>query len=314
MMGIFGPAASSLSHRISRGEFAAAYFGLDPQEATWGRSDLDSLLQAQAPRDALGQLVSKTQSSILPERDKVRLRGQLLDALEEGFEAGNPSLTSDWFRAVLDVSPIFIRAVDVKPSGFLYHVTNEERLRWLLVRPMQGMSPDQRAGLIRPNISDLADISLLCVVFRSMAGDLTADGVTPPYGENVFGSETEALRAQLVSRVREIAAKGKFWSQALPGAILWFWRGSDHESEVKEFTSLSMGVRGILAKVLEVPVSEVYSTAGNYYQVGSAWSDVIDLGALDEIAFTLKRSVSEEDRKSAERYLDARRNARERPF
>ena len=175
----------SLSHRISRGEFAAAYFGLDPQEATWGRSDLDSLLQAQSPRDALGQLVSKTQSSILPERDKVRLRGQLLDALEEGFEAGNPSLTSDWFRAVLDVSPIFIRAVDVKPRGFLYHVTNEERLRWLLVRPMQGMSPDQRAGLIRPDISDLADISLLCVVFRSMAGDLTADGVTPPYREKV---------------------------------------------------------------------------------------------------------------------------------
>jgi hypothetical protein len=215
---------------------------------------------------------------------------------------------------VLDVSPIFIRAADVKPSGLFYRVTNEERLRWLLVRPMQGMSPDARASLIGPNIAGLEDISLLCIVFRSMAGDLTADGAKPSYGENVFGSETEGFRDQLVSRIRQLAAEGKFWSQALPRVILWFWRNSDHENEVKEFTSLSMRDGSIVEKVLEVPVSEVISTAGNYLQVQSAWSNVIDLEALDEIAITLRGSANGEDRRSAERYLEARKNARESRF
>ncbi len=312
--GSFGATSDALGHRISGSEFAAAYFALDPKEATWERAELDRFLRTDAPRDALGQLVSKTQSLSVSESDRVRLRGQLLDVMEEGFASGDPSLSTEWFRAVLDASPIFIRARDVKPSGFLYRTTNEERLRWLLVRPMRDMSPDERAGLIRPNIDDLLDISLLCDVFRSMAGDLTADGVSPQYGENVFGSETEQLRERLVARAREIAADGKFWSQALPGDILWFWRNSNYETDVREFTSASLADRGNIAKILEVPVSEVVSTAGNYFQVQSSWMNVIDLNTLDTLADELSQSGSVDEKQAADRYLDARKNARDKPF
>jgi hypothetical protein len=179
---------------------------------------------------------------------------------------------------------------------------------------MQAMSPDDRASLIRPNIAGLLDISLLCDVFRSMAGDLTSDGAKPPYGENVFDKETEELRDRLVARAKEIATAGKFWSQALPGHILWFWRNSNHESDVKEFTSSSMADANNIAKILEVPTSEVVSTAGNYWQVQNEWIRVIDLDALDKIADALSKSANDEERKAADRYLKARDNARQRPF
>ena len=306
--------SAALSHRISAGEFAAAYFSLDPKEATWERSELDRFVLSETPGDALRQLVSKTQSLSLSESDKVRLRGQLLGVLEEGFASGKPLLSSEWIRAVLDVSPIFLRARDVKPSGFLYRTTNEERLRWLLVRPMRDMSPDERASLIRPNIADVLDISLLCDVVRSMVGDVTADGAKPPYGQNALGSKTDELRERLVARVREIAADGKFWSQALPGNILWFWRNSDHQTDVKHFTSSSLADRNNIEKILVVPVSEVVSTAGNYFQVQSTWNNVIDLDTLDTIADELIQSGTDEQKKAAERYLGARKNARESPF
>jgi len=95
----------------------------------------------------------------------VQLRGQLLDALEEAFTSERLKLSSDWFRAILDTSPSLIRERDVKSRGLLYRVTNEERLRWLLVLPMREMSPEDRAALIKPNISELADISVRSFAF-----------------------------------------------------------------------------------------------------------------------------------------------------
>jgi hypothetical protein len=90
--GNFSASSDTLSHRISGAEFAAAYFGLDPREATWERSELDRLLRTDTPGDVLRDLVSKTQSLSVSESDKVRLRGQLLDFMEEGFTSGKLSL------------------------------------------------------------------------------------------------------------------------------------------------------------------------------------------------------------------------------
>ena len=305
--------AANSGHRLSRAEFTAAYFSLDPRRATWGRSEIEGLLQSQAPGVALEQLVNRTQNSALPDMDRVRLRGQLLDALEGAFATGNPQLSSEWVRAVLDVSPVFLRAQDTKPSD-LFRTTNEERLRWVLVRPMRGLSPDKRAELVKSSIIDVADISLLCEVFRSVAGDRTADGVKPPFGDNPFGLETEDLRNMLVSRAQQIADKGAFWSQALPAIILWFWRNSGHEEQVKEFVRSAIQNRSVVGRILEIPISEVVSTAGNYFQVQNSWSNIFDLNILDKIANELIQSGDEIDGPRAEQYLTARQNARENSF
>jgi hypothetical protein len=259
-------------------------------------------------------LVEKTERAEAPEQDKLRLRSQLLDALGEGFEAKNPQLSIDWFRAVLDVSPVFIRARDVKSVGFLYATSNEERMRWLLVRPMQVLSPEERGDLIRANINGLLDVSLLCTVFRFIAGDASKDGATPPYGHNALGDETDKLREQLVDHVREIAREGRFWTQALPGNILWFWHNSGHEQEVRDFTSLEIHNRAVMTNLLELPVSEVRSTAGNYEQVQMDWDKIIDLEALDEVANMLESTGNDKERKVAQRYARARERGRESNF
>jgi len=305
---------SFLKHRIAHAAFAATYFGLDPKRAVWGRSELQTILQSPTPGVSLEAAIVTLQSSSFGEDDRVSLRAQLLDALEESFTNEDQKLSPAWFRAVVDASPVFLRAQDTKSRGF-YRVSNEERLRWLLVRPMRNMSPNDRSELIRPNIADVADISLLCDVFRSMAGDVTVDGATPSYGENAFGEQTQQLREQLVLRVRKLAGAGEFWTQALPVNILWFWRGSGHEDEVREFTQTSMNDPSLVASVLLAPINEVIASAGNYFQVRDEWNKVVDLDALAKIAgMIVARSDIENDRIAASRFLEARQNAIERPF
>jgi hypothetical protein len=304
---------STLRHRVSRRDFAATYFGLDPKHPVWTRSELEGVLRSSAPIDDLKELMVKVGSPGLSEEDRARLRGQLLDFIQEGFASESPKITSEWVDAIVEISPPLLRARDTNSRGF-YRVDNEERLRWLLVRPMRDIVPEDRAALVRSSIHGASDISLLCDVFRSIAGDAVSDGATKAYGENAFGKETQTLRDALVSRARKFAEDGTFWSQALPAQILWFWRNSDCEVEVKEFTKRAMNDRGSVRNVLDVPVSEVMSTAGNYLVVQNGWAGIIDLEALSQIALTLSETGTDEDKFFANRFLGAWLKAKERPL
>src|SRR5260370_10264922 len=89
-------------------------------------------------------------------------------------------------------------------------------------------------------IRTAADISLLCRVVRTYAGDVSPEGTRPERRYDVLGNDPDSLRKALLVRVRQFAAQDKIWSQADPTVVLWFWWGSDLEAEVRAFTAIAL--------------------------------------------------------------------------
>src|SRR5262249_895689 len=97
------------ARRISMADFAPAYFRLDPQKATWGRSELDRILNQQDADTAFETVEVRLGSEA--EQDRPRLRRLFLDELLSTFVASR-RITKEWLRGLLNVSPMYIAAGD----------------------------------------------------------------------------------------------------------------------------------------------------------------------------------------------------------
>jgi hypothetical protein len=136
----------------------------------------------------------------------------------------------DWLRALLNASPIYIAAGD-ENVGFLDVSDNSKRLRMIVIGALEKLEPEERAPLIASVIPETNDLSVLCEVFRSVAGDRRPEGVVRTrISAASSGDKTDMVREQLLASVRDLAATGAIWRQAVPRDIVFFWWGSILES------------------------------------------------------------------------------------
>jgi hypothetical protein len=85
---------------------------------------------------------------------------------------------------------------------------------------------DGRSNLLLPAIQRAADISILCDLVRSLAGDRHPDGAQSERESAAFGDSTDIIRDELLARVRALAATNQIWIQAQPAHVIWFWWGA----------------------------------------------------------------------------------------
>ena len=301
-----------LSHRISRREFAAAYFGLSATSASWAKSDLERLIKSENPSSTLNDLLLTIDNLTPSLTERAKLRGQLIKVIEDGINSEELKLNAAWLQAIFRASPLFIKMRDTKSSGW-YRVSNDERLRWLILKPMRDMPAQTRSDLMYAAIEDLDDFSLPCEVFRALAGDILKDAAKGLFGDAAFGSETNNLRVSLVDRARKLAGSGTMWLQALPENILWFWRNAGYVEEVRSFIREEIEEGRNIQSILALPITEVVSTAGNYFQVQKSWELLVDLDLLDAVASELARADDDRGR-AAREYLGAREKRKEQSF
>ena len=200
-------------HRLSEKDFAPAYFRLDPQPASWSRSEIDAILNSPNPAEALNEVKSRVTAA--PEGERSRLRRLFLEALDGAFGIHRP-FNLVWFRALLDLGPSFIEARD-ETTQFLYTFDNADRLRWILIHALEALLPENRAQLTVAVIPLVADISILCDIFRTIAKDRHEEGATDERKATSFGDQTDTIRESLLSRARGLAKTNQIWSQVLPG-------------------------------------------------------------------------------------------------
>jgi hypothetical protein len=298
-------------HRISEKDFALAYFRLDPQPATWSRSEIDLVLNSPDPFKALGDVQERVNGA--REGERPRLRRLFLEALDGSFNVRRP-LSLAWLRALLEFAPSFVAAVD-ESTVFLYTFDNADRLRWIIIHAFEGLLPENRAALMLAVIPETKDVSILCDVVRTIVRDQHAKGAGDERSSAGFDESTDAVRDVLLDRVRSLAQSNQIWAQSQPDRILWFWWGCDLEAEVREFTTRAMntdeGIRGLL----NATVTLVHSTEGNYEHVAvSSWSKIIDLDRLASYASAWRSRSNESDRGLAERFLKALEEGKKRPI
>jgi hypothetical protein len=199
--------------------------------------------------------------------------------LNGAFGSSRP-FTQDWFDAILAASPWFSSHID-SLHGALFETSNADRIRWLLVSALETVELPKRAEMMIDAIRSAQDITVLCDLVRTVIRDLHPEGaVDVPDGWSFVESDATAIRTALLHRVRNMAQTGEIWSQADPRQILWFWWGSNLEAEVQDFTrtalATSIGTRGLL----DVVVSKVRSSAGDYEHVNKSAGRIINLDAL----------------------------------
>lgn len=298
-------------HRLSEKDFAAAYFRLDPQPASWSRAEIDGVLNSADPSQGLENVEKRV--SAAPERDRPRLRRMFLEALDGAFGVRRP-FNLAWFKALVDFAPSYIAARD-ETTQFLYTFDNADRLRWVLIHALQGLLPEARAQLMLAIIPQSADISILCDIFRTIARDLHEGGAKDELQATSFGDLSEIIGKNLLARVRALAQTNQIWSQSQPDRILWFWWGRNCETEVYAFTKTAMKTEEGLRGLLNVPVSFVHSTAGDYEHINiSSWTRIIDLDDLADRAKKLEFSSDEADQRLARRFLNALEKGRADPI
>jgi hypothetical protein len=288
--------------RISERDFAPAYFRLDPQPAAWGHSEIETILDSTNPAGAFA--VVETRIAAATEKDRPRLRRLFLEALDGAFGVRRP-FNLQWLQAILDASPQYVVSRYQTPQ-FLISIDNADRIRWIIVHALEQIPADGWRNLLVPVIESVRDISVLCDLVRGLAGDIHPDGAKT-HRPAAFQDSSEEVRDQLLDRVRRLAVTNQIWSQALPGEILWFWWGCNLEGEVKSFTSDAMKTVEGLRGLLNVTVSLVRSSSGDYEHVRySTWSKIVNLEILEDNAHRIKvSSTDESDRNLAERFLKA---------
>jgi hypothetical protein len=297
--------------RLSEKDFAPAYFRLDPQPASWSRSEIDAIINSLNPVEALNEVESRVNSA--PEGDRSRLRRLFLEALDGVFGILRPFSVA-WFKTLIDFGPSYIAARD-ETTLFLYAFDNADRLRWIIIHALEALLPEARAQLMMAVIPEVDDISILCDVFRTIVKDVHEQGAKSERQAASFGESTDTIREDLLARVRTLADRNQIWSQSQPDHILWFWWGCNFEVEVYGFTKKAMQGEEGLRGLLNVTVSLVRSTDGNYEHVNSStWSKIVDLNELAERAKALKSSTNEADRLLAERFLNALEKGRQDPI
>lgn len=293
----------TLQRRISKQEFSSAYFRLSPDPIVWGRSELDELATSSDPQSAFAKLFERLDAASVS--DQPRLLRIFLETLEATFQAGK-KINHSWLRAILDEAENILKYEGQKSSSFL-SFGNSDRLRILIITSLRELGTGDRDRLVSDVISEARDISILCDIFRSIAGDLPESGARGGrYGFD-FGPSTGKLRAQLLDRVKWLANRGAIWSQSKPENLLWFWWGCGQEVEVRAFLADEMKSLQGLECLLNVPVTTVHSTGGDYEHVNvEAWSKIVNLGELEAAAHRLNVPSEDERRQAqANRFLKA---------
>ncbi len=296
------------NRRLSQSDSAWSYFRLDPKPFTWSHSEIEGMLRAENPVSAFDEFNEKLRYA--PKSERQRLRRVYFDILSAHFER-DIEITQAWIDAILLNSRDLIQVDDATTGVFSFSTT--DRLRILLIRALEQLNEERRAELFIQAISAAEDLTLLCEVFRSIAGDLRVDGVKPGRVGFGFGAPTEMLRNQLLARVRRLAMSGAIWSQAEPGKLLWFWWGSGDEQEVKTFVSRAIKTDDGLYNMLDITIGKVSSSSGNFERVNEkSWSNIVNIEELEEAAKSIVANPGKTtDHARAHRFLQALKIGRE---
>ncbi len=180
-------------HRISVREFASDYFRLDPQPASWGRSELEQILSAPSPLDALSSVEKRV--GLSPESDRPRLRRLFLEALDGAFGSDRP-FTSNWLAALVEVSPKYIEFKDDRSHDFFF-VDNLSRLNRVLWKALEPSNSYERFGLLAKVAEGAKDLVLLSDFFRMRVGDVNPDGAKRERDEAYFGTRTSSITGHI---------------------------------------------------------------------------------------------------------------------
>jgi len=114
-----------------------------------------------------------------------------------------------------------------------------------------------------------------------------------------------------------VAAKtSEIWDQAKPDRLLWFWfRPRTKQTKLRFFADKAMTSSVGLRKLLEITISKVRSTAGDYERVPKSWEKIVDLNALGKHAAELIEAANNDrDVRLARRFLDALEKGRSGSF
>ena len=157
-------------------------------------------------------------------------------------------------------------------------------------------------------IRSAQDNTVLCDLIRTVLRDLHPEGATDAPGTWSLGeSDATAIWSELLHRVRDMARTGEIWNQANPRQILWFWWGSDLEFEVRNFTQEALATSAGTSGLLDIAVSTVRSSAGDYEHVNNSTGYIVNLDALSSRAQGLLRRKRAKvgDKALATRFLEA---------
>jgi hypothetical protein len=289
--------------RISQRDFAEAYFSLNPDTASWGRSEFERLI-AEGPEVAFAALESRTRSS--PIAHRARLRRLFLELLDAAFST-TLELTQAWLDQLIAQSPKLLLEKDPSAKS-MFTFDNEDRLRWLITNAIERLSMSHRLDLLKGAIRRASDLTVLTDVVRGIVGDKNPEGARDRGDKSDFGNDAEAIRALLLDRIRRLVPRGKIWSQSRPSQLLWFWWGSDLQAEVHTFTKRAMKTKRGLLGLLDAPIGVVNSSSeGLFERVNrSSWSKIVDIDELIARAKQLaKFGTSQSERDIATRFLNA---------
>ncbi|WP_316219272.1 hypothetical protein [Bradyrhizobium sp. SZCCHNR2026] len=302
--------SQTLKRRISKKEFTESYFSLTPNQDTWSVPELKSAIEG-PPSEAFDVLREKTNRASPQQASD--LRRIFLELLDSHFSSSQ-QLNEGWMKAIVSASPELLSFGEDERDGF-FSLSSLDRLRGIVIRGIKELPPTSQIAILESAIQSANDFSLLADVVRSLIGDLNPDGAKGRSDQLQLRELSGPLRNQLIERIREVSRTGDIWKQADPSPILWFWRGSNAEDEVKKFTTAAMKSGAGLRRLFEIAISEVLSTDGNYEQVPIYWDKIVDLDALSRQAHELvETSKNDEEIAIARRFLNALENGRKDRF
>ena len=291
----------AIQRRISHRSFSRGYFQLSPNEKLWPKSEFERAISTGEPDqafDVLGKHLTNTDDDRL-------VRDLCIDIFTEVMKSPNTD-GAKWFRAINDHADLLIGDDDPRNVPF-FGLSLQGRVRVLLLRSLERVPQENRAGLLANEADSTSDVTLVCTVFRSIAGDAVSDGAAPSYEHiRMTDDESNRLREHLVERVREKGRNGSLWEQKGSPELLWFWRNSGYVEEVREFASQQMKTQAGLNALLAATISYVHSSEGNFERVSIAsWSKLLDLEKLEGQARALASSGSKSDQDLSVRFLNA---------
>jgi hypothetical protein len=298
-----------LKRRLSQKDFSESYFALTPQSSSWSKSEFESAIE-KTPQEAFSVLHRKL--SLASPADQSNLRRIFIELLDSEFSS-RKILNHEWLHSIIEESPLFLIAKD-EEEKFLFHVNNEDRLRWLIQNGLEKLPVDERASLLESTIRSASDLSILSDIVRGIAGDIQPEGAKPERDRFGLGDAIENIKAILLQKIRNLADANTLWNQARPGNLLWFWWGAGNENEVRAFTEKTMDTPVGLLGLLKNSVNLVRSTAGDYERVSPTWKNILDLDALSERAHALIKMGDEAEVQTAKRFIDALARGRTNHF
>ncbi|MBX4888776.1 hypothetical protein [Rhizobium bangladeshense] len=293
---------ATTGRRIRNADFARLYFLLTPKTVVWSKSQANELMEAE-PDVAFAVFESRIHAVSPDERPK--LRRIILELLEETMR-NRADTRQQWIIALLDNASLLLTDEGWESSR-LFEPSSEDLVRIMLTQVLMASSQDDRVGLLKEVVKHASDVSLLCELVRSITGDAEPAGTT--FKPDSLGDATQEVRDLLLDRVQRLAADGGLSAQIRPGPILWYWWGCGYADQVRAYTNQLMTTNEGIRLLLEIPISYVRSTAGNYERIDrKSWEKIIDLRQLEEHARLLAKSTDEEGARLALRFLDALRH------